>query len=60
MVIGERAVVDHGGYVGVLVVVRSIVVAVGVCYDGKTWKEKRQQTQQSFIAQAKMLTMPVD
>ena len=30
MVILDAAVVDHGGEVGVLVVVRSIVVAVGV------------------------------
>ena len=40
VVIGEGAVVDHGRDVGVLVIVRSIVVAIGVCYDCKTCKER--------------------
>ena len=36
MVIRDGAIVDHGRYVGVLVVVGSVVVAVCVCYDGET------------------------
>lgn len=45
VVIGEGAVVDHGRDVGVLVVVRSVVVAIGVCYDCKTCKERNKLTQ---------------
>ena len=36
MVIRDGAIVDHGRYVRVLVVVGSVVVAVCVCYDGET------------------------
>ena len=36
MVIRDGAIVDHGRYVGVLVVVGSVVVAVCVRYDGET------------------------
>ena len=36
MVIRDGAIVDHGRYVGVLVVVGSIVIAVRVRYDGET------------------------
>ena len=53
MVVGEGAVVDHGRYVGVLMVVRSVVVAIGVCYDRKTLQGKSQPTQQYWIAQIK-------
>ena len=52
MVVGEGAIVDHGRYVGVLVVVRSIVVAIGVRYDRKTFnRERSQQTQHYLISQ---------
>ena len=50
MVVGEGAVVDHGRYVGVLMVVRSVVVAIGVCYDRKTLQGKSQHY---WIAQVK-------
>ena len=43
MVVGEGAVVDHGRYVGVLMVVRSVVVAIGVCYDCKTFRGEVSQ-----------------
>ena len=58
MVVGEGAIVDHGRYVGVLVVVRSIVVAIGVRYDRKTFnRERSQQTQYYLIAQVKGSSM---
>ena len=36
MVVGYGPIVDHGGEVRVLVVVRTIVIAVGITNDGQT------------------------
>ena len=49
VVIGEGAVVDHGRDVGVLMVVRSVVVAVCVCYDCKTYKGRSKLIQNYLI-----------
>ena len=57
MVIGEGAVVDHGRYVGVLMVVRSVVIAVGVGYDRKTLQERSQPAQHYSITQVKGSSM---
>ena len=36
MVIGYGAIVNHGGEVWVLMVAQTIMVAVGISYDGQT------------------------
>ncbi len=35
MVVVQGAVVDHGGHVGMVVVVRTVVVAVGIRHNGQ-------------------------